>query len=124
MDDEPAWLRALSLTLESSAGITNVFLCEDSRKALPLLSKGNIGLVILDLTMPHISGEEILAAIAEQFPETACIIISGVSQLDTAVRCMKLGAFDYSSRPMRKTALWAGCSAPYGCWNCAGKILK
>ena len=51
VDDEPAWLRALSLTLESSAGITNVFLCEDSRKALPLLSKGNIGLVILDLTM-------------------------------------------------------------------------
>ena len=95
VDDEPAWLRALSLTLESSAGITNVFLCEDSRKALPLLSKGNIGLVILDLTMPHISGEEILASIAEQFPETACIIISGVSQLDTAVRCMKLGAFDY-----------------------------
>ena len=45
--------------------------------------------------MPHISGEEILASIAEQFPETACIIISGVSQLDTAVRCMKLGAFDY-----------------------------
>ena len=82
VDDEPAWLRALSLTLESSAGITNVFLCEDSRKALPLLSKGNIGLVILDLTMPHISGEEILASIAEQFPETACIIISGVSQLD------------------------------------------
>ena len=57
VDDEPAWLRALSLTLESSAGITNVFLCEDSRKALPLLSKGNIGLVILDLTMSAMPGK-------------------------------------------------------------------
>lgn len=95
VDDEPAWLRSLSLTLESSAAITNTFLCQDSREVLPLLDKGGIGLVLLDLTMPGLSGEELLAAIAERHPDVACIIISGVSQLDTAVRCMKLGAFDY-----------------------------
>ena len=95
VDDEPAWLRSLSLTLESSAGITNTFLCQDSREVLPLLDKGGIGLVLLDLTMPGLSGEELLAAIAERHPDVTCIIISGVSQLDTAVRCMRLGAFDY-----------------------------
>jgi len=95
VDDEPAWLRSLSLTLESAAGITNTFLCQDSREVLPLLDKGGIGLVLLDLTMPGKSGEELLAAIGERHPDVACIIISGVNQLDTAVRCMKLGAFDY-----------------------------
>ena len=95
VDDEPAWLRSLSLTLESSAGVTNSFLCQDSREVLPLLEKGGIGLVLLDLTMPGLSGEELLTAIAECHPDTACIVISGINQIDTAVRCMKLGAFDY-----------------------------
>jgi DNA-binding NtrC family response regulator len=95
VDDEPAWLRSLSLTLESSAGITNLFLCQDSRDVLPLLDKGGIRLALLDLTMPGLSGEELLARIGEQHPEVAVIIISGVNQLDTAVRCMRLGAFDY-----------------------------
>ena len=95
VDDEPAWLRSLSLTLESSAGITNTFLCQDSREVLSLLDKGGVGLVLLDLTMPGLSGEELLAAIAERHPDVTAIIVSGVSQLDTAVRCMKLGAFDY-----------------------------
>jgi DNA-binding NtrC family response regulator len=95
VDDEPAWLRSLSLTLESAAGITNTFLCQESREVLPLLDKGGIGLILLDLTMPGMSGEELLAAIGERHPDVACIIISGVNQLDTAVRCMKLGAFDY-----------------------------
>jgi DNA-binding NtrC family response regulator len=95
VDDEPAWLRSLSLTLESSAGITNMFLCQASTDVLPLLDKGGIGLVLLDLTMPGVSGEELLAQIAERHPDVACIIISGVNQLDTAVRCMRLGAFDY-----------------------------
>jgi len=95
VDDEPAWLRSLSLTLESAAGITNMFLCQESRDVLPLLDKGGIGLVLLDLTMPGHCGEELLTAIAERHPDVACIIISGINQLDTAVRCMKLGAFDY-----------------------------
>ena len=95
VDDEPAWLRSLSLTLESSAGITNLFLCQESRDVLPLLDKGGIRLALLDLTMPGLSGEELLTSIAEQHPEVAVIIISGVNQLDTAVRCMRLGAFDY-----------------------------
>jgi DNA-binding NtrC family response regulator len=95
VDDEPAWLRSLSLTLESSAGVTNLFLCQDSRDVLPLLEKGGIRLALLDLTMPGLSGEELLARIGEEHPEVAVIIVSGVNQLDTAVRCMKLGAFDY-----------------------------
>lgn len=95
VDDEPAWLRSLSLTLKSCAGITNTVTCQDSRDVMELLDRGGIGLVLLDLTMPHLSGEELLKRIGESHPEITTIVISGLNQLETAVRCMKLGAFDY-----------------------------
>jgi DNA-binding NtrC family response regulator len=95
VDDEPAWLGSLSLTLESCAGITNMITCSDSRQVMAILDQGGIGLVLLDLTMPHLSGEELLGQIAERHPEIAAIVVSGLNQVETAVRCMKLGAFDY-----------------------------
>lgn len=94
VDDEPAWLRSLSLTLER-AGISNIASCQDSRKVLPLLEKGQVGLILLDLTMPGYSGEELLEIISERYPDIMVIIISGMNELDTAVRCIKKGAVDY-----------------------------
>jgi DNA-binding NtrC family response regulator len=49
----------------------------------------------MDLTMPHLSGEELLRQIREQHPGIATIVISGMNQVETAVNCMKLGAFEY-----------------------------
>src|SRR6266545_2389231 len=95
VDDEPAWLKSLSLTLKSCAGLTNIVTCQDSRDVMALLDQGAIGLVLLDLTMPHLSGEELLRQIGERHPEISTIVVSGLNQLETAVRCMKLGAFDY-----------------------------
>ena len=90
VDDEPAWLKSLSLTLRSCAGLSNISTCQDSREVLGLLARGEIGLV-----MPHLSGEELLKQIGERHPEITAIVVSGLNQLETAVRCMKLGAFDY-----------------------------
>jgi len=95
VDDEPDWLGSLSLTLESCANISNILTCSDSRQAMALLDGGHVGLVLLDLTMPHLSGEALLEQIAERHPEILVIVVSGLNQLETAVRCMKLGAFDY-----------------------------
>ena len=95
VDDEPAWLRSLSLSLEAGAGITNLLLCQDSRKVPEILEHGGVGLVLLDLTMPHCSGEELLQQIAEQHPEVTTIVVSGLNQIESAVRCMRFGAFDY-----------------------------
>jgi DNA-binding NtrC family response regulator len=95
VDDEPAWLDSLSLTLERGADITNTILCHDSRQVIDILSQEKVGLVLLDLTMPRITGQELLKLIAEQYPEIVVIILSGINQLETAVTCMKLGAFDY-----------------------------
>lgn len=95
VDDEPAWLLSLTVALERCAGITNVVTCQESRKALDMVGKQGIGLVLLDLVMPQLGGEEFLELVREQHPEVATIVISGMNQLETAVRCVKLGAFDY-----------------------------
>lgn len=108
VDDEPAWLRSLALTLERSAGITNILTCQDSREVANILGRHRVGLVLLDLTMPHISGEDLLAMIAEQHPEIAVLVISGMNQLETAVRCMKLGAFDYFVKTAEEDRLVGG----------------
>jgi len=95
VDDEPAWLGSLALTLESCAGISNITTCSDSRLVMDILDRGAIGLILLDLTMPHLSGEELLEQIAERHPEITAIVVSGLNQIETAVRCMRQGAFDY-----------------------------
>ena len=95
VDDEPAWLKSLALTLKSCGGLTNISTCQDSREVMGLLDQGGIGLVLLDLTMPFLPGEDLLRQIGEQHPEVTAIVVSGLNQLETAVRCMKLGAFDY-----------------------------
>jgi len=95
VDDEPSWLHTLGLSLERSAGVTNLITCQDSREVMDLLATRDIGIVLLDLTMPYVSGEEILRMINEDHPDISVIIISGLNQLETAVRCVQAGAFDY-----------------------------
>ena len=107
VDDEPAWLRSVSLIL-ARAGITNIATCTDGRGVMDILADGEVGLVLLDLTMPHLAGEELLAAIAEKHPEVTTIVVSGMNQLETAVRCMKLGAFDYFVKTVEEDRLVQG----------------
>lgn len=95
VDDEPAWLRSLSLALESTCGISNIVLCKDSREVMGILESREIGLVLLDLTMPHVSGEELLTQIGERYPDIATIVVSGLNLVGKVVSCMKLGAYDY-----------------------------
>lgn len=95
VDDEPPWLRQLSMTLEGPGGINNLISCSDSRQVMQMLAEKEIGVVLLDLTMPYLSGEQLLEQIVAEHPEVRVIILSGLNQLETAVRCMRLGAFDY-----------------------------
>ncbi|HJV65802.1 MAG TPA: sigma-54 dependent transcriptional regulator [Geomonas sp.] len=94
VDDEPPWLRSLGMMLEGG-GINNLFQLSDPRQVMDLLAREEIGVLLLDLTMPHISGEELLTAVSQEHPEISVIILSGLNQLETAVSCMRQGAFDY-----------------------------
>jgi len=107
VDDEPAWLRSVSLTL-ARAGISNVLTCSDSREVPEILAGGGVRLVLLDLTMPHLTGEALLELIAERHPEILAIVVSGMNQIETAVRCMRLGAFDYFVKTVEEDRLVTG----------------
>lgn len=95
VDDERPWLRSLSITLERSAGLSNITICNNSNEVEAILERGDIGLVLLDLNMPDLTGEDILSMINQKFPEILVIIVSGMNQIDLAVDCMKKGAIDY-----------------------------
>jgi DNA-binding NtrC family response regulator len=109
VDDEPQALRSLDAALRS-AGIDNVVSCQDSRQVMTLLAEREIGVMLLDLWMPHLSGEELLSAVSAQLPELPVIIITGVNEVETAVRCMRSGAFDYLVKPVDKERLLTAVS--------------
>jgi DNA-binding NtrC family response regulator len=104
VDDEPEILKAFQIAL-GSAGINNVVLCWDSRKVIPILLEKKIEAVLLDLFMPHISGDELLSRIVGDFPEIPVIVITGNNEVDRAVQCMKTGSFDYMVKPVEKSRL-------------------
>ncbi|MBN2106256.1 MAG: sigma-54-dependent Fis family transcriptional regulator [Deltaproteobacteria bacterium] len=99
VDDEQQALTSMTHTL-LAAGITHTLACLDSRNVLPLAAARDIEAVLLDLTMPDLTGEEVLALLARDFPHVPVIVITGVHEIDTAVRCLKIGAFDYLTKPV------------------------
>ncbi|MFH1761288.1 MAG: sigma-54 dependent transcriptional regulator [bacterium] len=101
VDDEKKFLQSLSITLRSN-NINNIELCEDSRNVLMLLSKKKYQLILLDLYMPFISGDELLPSIVSNFPDTPVIIITAVDKVETAVECIKTGAFNYLVKPVNE----------------------
>ena len=108
VDDEQPWLRSLSLTLKEVAGITNIIKCCESSEVMPLLSRNDVSMILLDLTMPHLSGEDLLSMISKDYPHIPVIILSGMNQVETAVRCMHKGAFDYYVKTVEKERLLTG----------------
>jgi DNA-binding NtrC family response regulator len=69
---------------------------------LPLLSQQEAAVIILDLSMPHISGNELLAKISHDYPQIIIIIMTATNEIDMAIECIKAGAFDYLVKPVEK----------------------
>ncbi|HXH02601.1 MAG TPA: sigma-54 dependent transcriptional regulator [Candidatus Competibacteraceae bacterium] len=104
VDDEPPILRSTSVMLRA-AGFRTVLTVEDGRQLPQMLASHEIGVVVLDLTMPHLTGSALLERIASEFPQVPVIIMTATNELETAVRCMQLGAFDYLLKPVEKNRL-------------------
>ncbi len=107
VDDEEAWLRSFGLTLRA-AGMNNIISCQDAREVLPLLRKQQVSVVVLDLTMPHLTGDELLPLITRDYPDVPVIIITGLDQVETAVDCMKQGAYDFFTKVTEESRLITG----------------
>lgn len=104
VDDDDLVGLHLKMILESQ-GWTNIFICSDSRRVMDILQNQQICLVLLDLVMPYLTGEEVLIEIKEQFPDLPVIITSCLNEVETAVRCLHYQAYDYLVKPIDENRL-------------------
>ncbi len=106
VDDEIDILNSFDLSLRSF-GIDNIICCARAQEALDILARSTLGAMILDLSMPEVSGYEILAQTRELYPELPVIVATGIETIESAVECMKLGALDYLAKPVEEERLIA-----------------
>ncbi|WP_318743288.1 sigma-54 dependent transcriptional regulator [Treponema sp.] len=78
----------------------NVKTASSGEEGIELISKGDIDLVITDLRMPGISGEEVLKHVATVTPGIPVIILTGHGSIDAAVDAMRHGAYDFLTKPL------------------------
>ena len=107
VDDEPEILFSTAVMLRR-AGFGEIKTMQDSRELLDYLCQREVGVVVLDLQMPHRSGKELLAELACSYPDLPVIIVTAANELDTAVECMQLGALDYLVKPFSPDRFLAG----------------
>ncbi|MBO4319759.1 MAG: sigma-54-dependent Fis family transcriptional regulator, partial [Treponema sp.] len=78
----------------------NVKTAATGEEGLALIEKGDIDLVITDLRMPGISGEQVLAKVSSETPGIPVIILTGHGSIDSAVDAMRHGAYDFLTKPL------------------------
>ena len=99
VEDEAAIRRVLSKILKEEDPAYDVFEAEDGRQGLEMIQSQEFDLVFCDIKMPVMDGMELLAAMQEQYSEVPVVMISGHGDLEVAVEAMRIGAFDYISKP-------------------------
>ncbi len=99
IEDEAAIRRVLVKILSEESDAYMVEEAEDGLKGLETIKNNDYDLVLCDIKMPKMDGVEVLEAARKIKPEIPFIMISGHGDLDTAVNTMRLGAFDYISKP-------------------------
>ncbi|MBF0186427.1 MAG: sigma-54-dependent Fis family transcriptional regulator [Magnetococcales bacterium] len=102
VDDEQDILLGSSYLLKSG-GIRPVVTLDDPTKLIPLLEQEAASVIVLDLLMPQLSGQELLPQIVERFPHLPVIIMTALQDVETAVDCMQNGAFDYLVKPVEES---------------------
>ncbi len=97
VDDEEIVVRSCRRVLGD--GEYEVDSVQDGLEALKRIAEQPFDVVILDIMMPKMDGIQVLQRAKEAHPDLEVIMITGLSQVETAVRSMKLGAFDYLTKP-------------------------
>ena len=99
IEDEAAIRRVLVKILSEENDTYQVIEAEDGLEGIERIKKEDFDLVLCDIKMPKMDGVEVLEAVKKIKPEIPMVMISGHGDLDTAVNTMRLGAFDYISKP-------------------------
>jgi len=99
IEDEASIRRVLVKILTEENAKYQVFEAEDGLIGTEMIKKEDFDLVLCDIKMPKMDGVEVLEAVKKIKPEIPMVMISGHGDLDTAVNTMRMGAFDYISKP-------------------------
>jgi two-component system response regulator PilR (NtrC family) len=99
VDDEESIREFLDIMLKKEG--YEVSLAEDGQVAIDLLKKKSFDLVISDLQMPNVTGMELLKHVRENYPELLFMMITAFGTTESAVEAMKLGAYDYITKPFK-----------------------
>ena len=99
IEDEAAIRRVLKKIISEENETYNVEEAEDGLQGIEMIMNTDYDLVFCDIKMPKMDGEEVLEKAKKIKPETPIVMISGHGDLETAVNTMRLGAFDYISKP-------------------------
>ncbi len=102
-DDEPNLRRVLSAQLHRDG--YEVIAVEDGQAALEALEAHHVDVIITDLRMPRVDGIELLKKVTHTYPDVPVIMITAHGTVDTAVEALKLGAFDYITKPFEQSEL-------------------
>jgi len=103
IDDDPSLRRVLEYNLQEEG--YEVFAAESGEAGLRLFAEEKPSLVITDMKMSGMDGMQVLKSVKEQSPDTLVIIITAFGAVEMAVDAMKLGAYDYITKPFNRDAL-------------------
>ncbi|BBM85185.1 response regulator [Candidatus Uabimicrobium amorphum] len=109
VDDEPLSRKATAQFLEEELG-HDITECEHGLEAKDVLRDNKFPLVISDLRMPHMDGLELLKHVKQVSANTDFVVITGHGDLDTAIKALRLGAYDFIRKPIDVEELAASIS--------------
>ena len=100
VEDEKAISGVLESILSDELPDYEFVIAEDGLEGLKQIEKEDFTLVVSDIKMPKLSGTELLKQALQIKPDTTFVMISGHADIDTAVDCLKIGAYDFISKPI------------------------
>ena len=100
VEDEKAISGVLQSILSEELPEYEFIIAEDGLEGFKQIEKEDFALVVSDIKMPKVSGTELLRQALQIKPDTTFVMISGHADIDTAVDCLKVGAYDFISKPI------------------------
>jgi len=98
VDDEPLVRRSLYEILRADGYTASM--ASDAEEALDKMKKADFDIVISDMKMPKMDGIDLLKKVKSDYPRAEVVLITGFGNIETAVEAMKIGAFDYITKPI------------------------
>ncbi len=106
VDDEKDFASGLARILKQHFARTNFFFCTSGEEAIKLLKKQRAGVMLTDLRMPGINGIQLMEKALQIDPRLCVVLITAYGTIGDAVKSLKLGAYDFITKPVERAALY------------------